>query len=1465
MLRVPKPVLVPVIMVAVVGLLVFVVNVQKSSATYTCLNGGDHAGANWDPATDCPSGLFAGVHTNIGTFSIGTGETATVQAYNGTSYGTANVTATTVSIVGTLSASGQGYSGGTSSGNGSGPGGGGGSASSAAGGGAYGAWGGTGNGGMAGGSAYGSGVTPGANMGSGGGANGAAAGGNGGGSITITASGTATISGTIAANGISAGSGNAGGGAGGGISIAAATVTGAGTVTANGGNGCCAGWGGGGSGGRIEVSYSSSNTYTGSMTASSGGSGSVTAGNGTVLLLNSGTNDLYINTSQTWYANPAMDGSSVSYHSITIQNSSTLGAAGYYTTNSNGVGITFNVTDFTIATGSALTATGGGYAGGGSGANGAGPGAGIGSTSVAPGGGAYGGYGATGNAGASGGSPYSSAMNPVGLGSGGGGGNGTTGGAGGGAIAIKATGTVTVSGSITSNGNGGSGSHAGGGSGGSVLIVTPTFAGAGSISANGGSGCCSGWGGGGSGGRVKVSYSSSNTFTGTMSATNGASGCCSQNGTVVLYDSTNNDVYINATQTWFADPALDGSSFTFRNVTVQNNSTLGLNGYYTTNTNGVGVSINAANVTVSTGSAISANGTGYAGGSNNGNGAGPGGGTGSASLSGGGGGYGGNGATGNAGAAGGLAYGNKLQPIDLGSGGGANGSGGFGGAGGGAIIIKATGTVTVSGTICANGTGANGGSSGGGSGGGIMVTAGTITGAGSITANGGAGNNNGWGGGGGGGRIMLNYGSVYSFTGTTQVNAASGGSGQQNGTFITFHHALIDRAITMSSSVPSGTSVSYEVVFKPTTSTSIGGVVVDICDDTPAFGAATCTYPAGFDWGGASPSLTVNGGMGTGWTASGVQGGAGTGKSQALKLSNATPQSVSTGTNIDFTITTVTNPSTANHTFYARVLTFNTSGNMTAEYTISGTTRSGNLTDSLDDGGFALSTGQGISLSFVVPESLVFCVSGSSIGSNCSSTTSPAIMIGHGVGPHLDSTAVDHASVYTQTSTNAGQGVVVSIAKAGKTMFDPVGDRYRMPITVNNSSNASTLGDYQVKVTVDTATLISASKMRSDCGDARFVDANQVTVLNYWLASGCNTSSTVFWVKVPSIPGSSSKTIYLYYGNANLTSTSSGANTFIYYDDFSTNTTGNYVGQGSPTIVYDATNKLMQQTNTAQSQHWIIASNDVLPTSYVYEADVRIDSDPANLHHAGLAFDFLTTAVTGYRVDHLNATFEGYEWTNNVYTSLGSTFADSGIYSLGSWLTERVYRDRSSGSIKYEITNGTTTVSGTYSNTVHTTGHIGFHSYGDSVSYDNIHVRNYSSPEPTTTTGSEASTGCGGLSEDSGATCGIPAVNTSCTGSCSAVTITAGTAAFGMCVLAGTANITVLAPYNGASCGTGTSYGFDDATATSVRSPYGSPIFSSSGMLSQENDTLTFAATASGNTPEGTYAGNYLLIATGTF
>lgn len=128
-----------------------------------------------------------------------------------------------------------------------------------------------------------------------------------------------------------------------------------------------------------------------------------------------------------------------------------------------------------------------------------------------------------------------------------------------------------------------------------------------------------------------------------------------------------------------------------------------------------------------------------------------------------------------------LAYGNAEQPSTMGAAG-EPGSGASGGLGGGAIRLTAIATLTVNGSIEANGgAGGNGSTAGGGgSGGSIWLNAATFAGNGSLTANGGNGGDDlsvsESGGGGAGGRIAVYY-STNNFSGTMSASGGAGGTG----------------------------------------------------------------------------------------------------------------------------------------------------------------------------------------------------------------------------------------------------------------------------------------------------------------------------------------------------------------------------------------------------------------------------------------------------------------------------------------------------------------------------------------------------------------------------------------------------------------------------------------------------------------------------------------------------------------
>ncbi len=149
--------------------------------------------------------------------------------------------------------------------------------------------------------------------------------------------------------------------------------------------------------------------------------------------------------------------------------------------------------------------------------------------------------------------------------------------------------------------------------------------------------------------------------------------------------------------------------------------------------------------------------------------------------------------------------------------------------------------------------------------------------------------------------------------------------------------------------------------------------------------------------------------------------------------------------------------------------------------------------------------------------------------------------------------AVEPSSVTKDTDTDFNQGTLTSTSIVGSGTnaviqlsgdVGPDGTLYKRAITIDNTSGGD-LTDYQVSLTLDTASLITAGKLQADCDDIRFRDSDDSTSLNFWFEGPCNNVSSKIWVKIPSISASSTKTVYIYYGSTSANNQSSLVNTFI--------------------------------------------------------------------------------------------------------------------------------------------------------------------------------------------------------------------------------------------------------------------------------------------------------------------------------
>ena len=170
------------------------------------------------------------------------------------------------------------------------------------------------------------------------------------------------------------------------------------------------------------------------------------------------------------------------------------------------------------------------------------------------------------------------------------------------------------------------------------------------------------------------------------------------------------------------------------------------------------------------------------------------------------------------------------------------------------------------------------------------------------------------------------------------------------------------------------------------------------------------------------------------------------------------------------------------------------------------------------------------------------------------------------------------SSTWTQTTDvdfNAGtknRVIVNGTGAGGAVVLDGAHFSYKRPITIDNSSGA-VLTDYQVRIALDGANF-DFSKAEPDGDDIRFLDSDDTTLVPYWIESWDGVGlKAVIWVKVPSIPAASTKTILMYYGSSSAGGESNGVTTFDIFDDFDNlvgwNQSGSVITVNNGTLTLD--------------------------------------------------------------------------------------------------------------------------------------------------------------------------------------------------------------------------------------------------------------------------------------------------------
>jgi hypothetical protein len=236
---------------------------------------------------------------------------------------------------------------------------------------------------------------------------------------------------------------------------------------------------------------------------------------------------------------------------------------------------------------------------------------------------------------------------------------------------------------------------------------------------------------------------------------------------------------------------------------------------------------------------------------------------------------------------------------------------------------------------------------------------------------------------------------------------------------LVFAGELEPREITISSSAPAATSVTYTAAFTlATPATAVEGVVIDFCANDPIPGDA-CNTGAGTNLNGFSLTSTPSVAK-TGLSSSGSWTAATNGASPYHTLFYTDASATTTGQTaaVTVTISGVTNPTPNTYpgTFYARIFTYSSSTSATSYTSL---TPGSNI---IDQGGDALSIAQTISVTAKVFETLTFCVFTTTCG------TAPTATLGAAT-----TTALSTSNTYGSTNvaytlaTNAYNGVIVTM------------------------------------------------------------------------------------------------------------------------------------------------------------------------------------------------------------------------------------------------------------------------------------------------------------------------------------------------------------------------------------------------------------------------------------------------------
>jgi len=290
-------------------------------------------------------------------------------------------------------------------------------------------------------------------------------------------------------------------------------------------------------------------------------------------------------------------------------------------------------------------------------------------------------------------------------------------------------------------------------------------------------------------------------------------------------------------------------------------------------------------------------------------------------------------------------------------------------------------------------------------------------------------------------------------------------------------------------------------------------------------------------------------------------------------------------------------------------------------------------------------------------------------------------------------------------------------------------------------------GGYQMKIIIGNTSggnVTCNSHARSNFGDIRFVSySDNSTELSFWLKNYTAGTQATFWVN----NSCNDTSIWLYYGNRNATTTSSGDNTFYFFDDFSNglskwvmdswNADSIYInqsqGNSAPALRHNPDNSI--PANRTYQDTRIRTNYRIL--NGIIEYDVYLAGTPRIIHQLGWRVNSLSW-TNGYCWRLQNSADDGgfFEFSAPAtWAQIGTAFP---VVSTGTWYhmkinvsgatySAKITPSAPAGDSARSVTDSTKTTADYLVSQVHG---VSMNS-GNYVLVDNVFVRKYWATPPT--------------------------------------------------------------------------------------------------------------------------------------